>query len=105
MSNDPHIEGTRLTLRPVSPNDLDDLHCLWIDSDVHKYLWDDEIISRELVASIRVMEKAGMRFEKRVIVNGRDTVYYKISREEFQTDEPVLERKYFEGNFRWENRD
>jgi len=35
-------------------------------------------------ASLRVMEKAGMRFDKRLLVNGLDTVYYTISREEFQ---------------------
>ena len=38
-------------------------------------------------ASLRVMEKAGMTFEKRVCLNGRDTVYYAISREAFQPDD------------------
>jgi ribosomal-protein-alanine N-acetyltransferase len=179
MSSDAHIETACLTLRPVSPKDLDDLHRLWIDPDVRKYLWDDEIISRELVASIidgsialfaengfglwlasqretntlvgfcgfwyfhqppelqllfgvatehwskglatemaiammrfgfeelgfsriiasadapnaaslRVMEKAGMRFEKRIVINGRDTVYYEISRDESKQKVAVL---------------
>jgi ribosomal-protein-alanine N-acetyltransferase len=31
-------------------------------------------------ASIRVMEKAGMKFEKRVCLKGIDTIYYSISR-------------------------
>jgi hypothetical protein len=30
------------------------------------------------------MEKAGMSFDKRVDIEGLDTVYYSISREEFQ---------------------
>lgn len=33
------------------------------------------------VASRRVMEKAGMRFAKRLTIHGRDTVYYVIERE------------------------
>jgi [ribosomal protein S5]-alanine N-acetyltransferase len=169
----PIIETTRLKLRPFTTNDVDDLHGLWVDPGVRKYLWDDEVISREQVASVigestslfearnfglwgvfpreaetlvgfcgywffhdppqlqllygiapsqwgsglateaaravirygfedlsfdliiagadapnlaslRVMEKAGMRFDKRLVINGLDTVYYTISREEFQ---------------------
>ncbi|MGH9900270.1 MAG: GNAT family N-acetyltransferase [Pyrinomonadaceae bacterium] len=38
-------------------------------------------------ASFRVMEKAGMTFEKRVLMNDRDTVYYAITREEFRPDD------------------
>lgn len=34
------------------------------------------------LASIRVMEKAGMTFWKREITNGLDTIYYAISRED-----------------------
>jgi ribosomal-protein-alanine N-acetyltransferase len=170
MISPPLIETSRLFLRPVTSTDLDDLHRLWIDPDVRKYLWDDEIISRQLVASIidrsialfaengfglwlafhretnalagfcgfwyfheppelqllfgvapdywgkglatemtvamihygfeelgfsriiasadapnvasiKVMEKAGMRFEKRAEIDGRDTVYFAITRE------------------------
>ena len=33
------------------------------------------------VASHRVMEKAGMAFDKRVTVDGLDTVYYSVVRE------------------------
>lgn len=32
------------------------------------------------VASVRVMERAGMRFWKREIVNGLDTIYYDLTR-------------------------
>ena len=38
-------------------------------------------------ASIRVMEKAGMRFKKRAIVNGLDTIYYELVREELRPDD------------------
>src|SRR4028118_495727 len=46
------------------------------------------------LASLRVMEKAGMTFEKRVSINGLDLVYYAIAREAFQSDEsPYRVRK------------
>ena len=38
-------------------------------------------------ASLRVMEKAGMMFQKRIDVDGLDTIYYVITREDFETDE------------------
>lgn len=38
-------------------------------------------------ASVRVMEKAGMTFDKRALTNGLDTIYYSITREAFQPDE------------------
>jgi ribosomal-protein-alanine N-acetyltransferase len=37
-------------------------------------------------ASVRVMEKAGMTFDKRTLTNGLDTIYYSITREAFQPD-------------------
>ncbi|HEX8183557.1 MAG TPA: GNAT family N-acetyltransferase, partial [Blastocatellia bacterium] len=48
----PVIETTRLRLRPFTPGDLDDLHRLWVDPAVRKYLWDDEVITREQAASV-----------------------------------------------------
>lgn len=41
------IETARLRLRPVAQDDLDALHRLWTDAEVRRYLWDDELISRE----------------------------------------------------------
>lgn len=41
------IESARLTLRPVSPDDLEALHRLWIDPAVRHYFWDGEVISKE----------------------------------------------------------
>lgn len=35
-------------------------------------------------ASFRVMENAGMGFYKQVLINGADTVYYMISRDDFE---------------------
>jgi ribosomal-protein-alanine N-acetyltransferase len=35
-------------------------------------------------ASLRVMRKAGMRYEKREVREGRDTTYYAISHEDFR---------------------
>jgi len=167
------IETARLRLRPFTRDDIHDIHRLWIDPDVRKYLWDDEVISRERAASIieqsidhfkntglglwavmprtdntligfcgywffhdppelqllygiaparwgrglateaaramigygfqqhgfdrivasadepnraslKVMEKAGMRFEKQINHNGMETAYYIILREDFQ---------------------
>ena len=46
------IETERLRLRPWRRADLDDLHRLWIDPGVRKYLWDDEVISLEQAASM-----------------------------------------------------
>jgi len=37
-------------------------------------------------SSLRVMEKAGMTFEKRAMIGGLDTVYYTLLREAFQPD-------------------
>ncbi|HEX6708967.1 MAG TPA: GNAT family N-acetyltransferase [Rubrobacter sp.] len=45
------IETARLSLRPVSINDLDDLHRLWTDPAVREFFWDGETISRERAAA------------------------------------------------------
>lgn len=171
------IETGRLLLRPFSLVDVDDLHQLWIEPGVRRYLWDDEVIPREQAASIvekslalfeaqgfglwavflraeevligfcgfwffheppklellygiapaywntgfatevarvmmkyafeelsferiqastdaaneassRVMEKSGLKFWKRELTNGQDTVYYALLREEFHAGSP-----------------
>lgn len=165
------IETERLKLRPLSMDDLEVMHKIWVDPGVRKYLWDDEVIPLEQAssvieesvalfekngsglwvispkdesiaigfcgyfffhdppeleliygvatevwgkgfateaakamirygfdelsfdriqastdapnrASVRVMEKAGMVFDKRVITNGLDTIYYSMTREQ-----------------------
>ena len=35
-------------------------------------------------ASFRVMKKAGMTFQKRLLLDGLDTIYYVISRQDFE---------------------
>src|SRR5687768_14782814 len=45
--NPSEIETARLRLRPFIQDDLDDLYRLWTDAEVRRYLWDDELISRE----------------------------------------------------------
>lgn len=46
------IKTERLRLRPLTANDVEALHEIWTDAGVRKYLWDDEVISREETASI-----------------------------------------------------
>lgn len=170
------IETNRLRLRPLTSEDVGDLHRLLIDPDVRKYLCDDKVLDTEQaasfidnslasfetsgfglwavrpreedtligfcgfwffydppelqllyaiapehwgkglatevaramirygfeehsferiiasadapnLASVRVMEKAGMTSEKRLGINGLELVYYVIEREAFQSDE------------------
>ncbi len=47
-----HLETTRLRLRSVDLADADSLHQLWIEPAVRKYLWDDQIISRDTVVDV-----------------------------------------------------
>lgn len=46
------IETVRCRLRPVETADLDAIHAIWTQPQVRRYLWDDEVISRELAASV-----------------------------------------------------
>ncbi|HEX4946435.1 MAG TPA: GNAT family N-acetyltransferase [Blastocatellia bacterium] len=167
------LTTARLQLRPSTTADIDDLHRLWTNPGVRKYLWDDEVILREVAAevvassladfaahgfghwvamwkdqseligwaglrrfgeppevevlygffpefwgqglaveatrailrfgfeeigleriyagtdppntaSVRVMEKAGMRFDKRTQINGLEAIYYVISRADYR---------------------
>lgn len=48
----PELSTQRLVLRPISPSDVDALHSFWTDPSVRKYLWDNEVISREKVVEI-----------------------------------------------------
>jgi ribosomal-protein-alanine N-acetyltransferase len=170
------IETARLWLRPLTRDDGEAMYRLWIDPDVRRYLWDDQVIAKEQAASIvddsvklftaqgyglwailprgeetfigfcgywffhdppelqllygmaptywgkgltteaaramlrygfaelglerivgstdvpnvasaRVMEKAGMTYEKRTRIHDLDTVYYMITRESFIPDD------------------
>jgi len=48
----PAITTERLILRPWTADDIDTLHQVWTDPDVRRYLWDDKIIDRALVAEV-----------------------------------------------------
>jgi [ribosomal protein S5]-alanine N-acetyltransferase len=48
----PKLSTERLTLRPISLSDVDALHTFWTDPAVRRYLWDNEVISRETVVDI-----------------------------------------------------
>lgn len=47
----PNLETPRLALRAWSLDDIDALHHMWTDPQVRRYLWDDEVISRQRAAS------------------------------------------------------
>jgi ribosomal-protein-alanine N-acetyltransferase len=46
------IETTRLMMRPFAMDDVDELHRLWIDPSVRKFLWDDQVIPRETAVAV-----------------------------------------------------
>jgi RimJ/RimL family protein N-acetyltransferase len=41
----------RLVLRPATADDLDALHTLWTHPEVRRFLWDDQLISRDAAAA------------------------------------------------------
>ena len=57
------IETERLSLRPLTLDDVDELHRLWVEPGVRRYLWDDEVISRERARA--VVEESVALFESR----------------------------------------
>jgi len=48
----PKLSTERLVLRPISSADVDVLHTFWTDPAVRRYLWDNEVISRDRVVDI-----------------------------------------------------
>lgn len=59
------LQTERLMLRPFRVADLVRLHALWIDPDVRRYLWDDEVISvdraeQAIQASLDATQALGM---------------------------------------------
>jgi ribosomal-protein-alanine N-acetyltransferase len=50
--NFPLITTARLAMRPFSMDDVDELHRLWIDPDVRKFLWDDQVIPLETAVAV-----------------------------------------------------
>lgn len=50
--NFPQIETDRLMMRPFTMDEVEHLHRLWIDPGVRKFLWDDQVITRETAIAI-----------------------------------------------------
>ncbi len=48
----PELETARVSLRPLMCADVYALHSHWIDPQVRRYLWDDQIIPREQAAAV-----------------------------------------------------
>jgi [ribosomal protein S5]-alanine N-acetyltransferase len=48
----PLIRTARLVLQPFAANDFDALYDLWTDPDVRRYLWDDQVISRDYACGV-----------------------------------------------------
>jgi [ribosomal protein S5]-alanine N-acetyltransferase len=46
------IETARLVMRPFATSDVDELHRLWVDPGVRKFLWDDRIIPAETAVAV-----------------------------------------------------
>lgn len=47
-----NIETARLRLRPFTREDVDELHRLFVEPGVRKFLWDDEVIPKERTESV-----------------------------------------------------
>jgi RimJ/RimL family protein N-acetyltransferase len=45
----PVLRTQRLVLRPWTHEDVDALHALWTTPEVRRYLWDDVVITRDIV--------------------------------------------------------
>jgi [ribosomal protein S5]-alanine N-acetyltransferase len=48
----PVLHTQRLRLRPFAPADIEVLHAHWIDPDVRRWLWDGNVIERDVAVGI-----------------------------------------------------
>jgi RimJ/RimL family protein N-acetyltransferase len=48
----PVIRTERLVLRPWTREDVDALHALWTAPEMRRYLWDDVVITRDIVEQL-----------------------------------------------------
>lgn len=55
------LQTERLLLIPCGSVHVDDLHALWTDADVRRFLWDDEVISRDTAAEVVRAGEASFR--------------------------------------------
>jgi [ribosomal protein S5]-alanine N-acetyltransferase len=66
------LETKRLVLTPFALCDLDFLHALWTEPEVRRFLWDDQVISREqaqevITSSLASFDRVGVGFWKLVL--------------------------------------
>ncbi len=54
----PSLSTDRLILRPIAMSDLAALHEFWNDPEVRRYLWKDQVVSRQAVAQIVAASEA-----------------------------------------------
>ena len=47
-----NLSTPRLHLRRYTPGDVDALHAIWIDPDVRRYLWDEQVIPRSTALEV-----------------------------------------------------
>jgi len=76
------IATARLILRPFAAADVDDLHRLWVDPGVRKFLWDDQVILRE--TAVAVVESSIESFARKTMVSGVEALYYVMSRDDYK---------------------
>jgi NAD-dependent deacetylase len=46
------LDTSRLRLEPVLPRDTEAMHAVWVDPDVRRFLWDDQVITVETAAEV-----------------------------------------------------
>ena len=61
MNEAVELSAERVDLVPFEVGHLDELHRLWTDPDVRRFLWDDEVISREVAAEVIESSRASFR--------------------------------------------
>ena len=71
------LETPRLLLRPLALAGLDRLTTIWTDPAVARLLLTRPSSRAEVEG--RVLEKVGMREERRIVVNGADVALYAIA--------------------------
>jgi RimJ/RimL family protein N-acetyltransferase len=93
----PLIKTARLYLRPFIPEDVETFHAIWNDSEVRKFLWDDQPVSIEIAqvavrVSIELFENQG--FGMWVMIHKADDTIIGSCGFRFFADTPEIELLY-----------
>lgn len=56
------LETGRLRLRPFVPEEADELHALWTQPEVRRFLWDDQVIPPD--QTMEIMRRSGEFFAR-----------------------------------------